>query len=358
MGYFEVDFLAVETAKSGDAICIRYEIGGQVRVHVTDGGFSSTGEKVVEHLESVYGTNYVDHVVLTHPDADHACGLQTVLEECSVGTLWMLRPWLYAEEIIDRFETYNSVDALKSKLRSLYPYVAALEVLADDKGIPIYEPFQGAAIGAFHVLAPSRARYLDCIVNSEKTPEAVEEAGLVSAIESVFAKAAKLAVNLVKAAWGDEVFSTEETSAENEMSVVQYALLEDERILLTGDAGRQALAEAADYAPYAGLALPGIDRAQVPHHGSRRNVSTDVLDRWFGERLGYFGDTSRSFTAIVSSAKEDEHHPRNAVVRAFIHRGANVYATEGSSIRTAGGAAPSRNWGPATALSYPDEQEE
>jgi hypothetical protein len=47
----------------------------------------------------------------------------------------------------------------------------------------------------------------------------------------------------------------------------------------------RALTEAADYAPHIGLTLPRIDRFQVPHHGSRRNVSTEILDRWLGERL-------------------------------------------------------------------------
>ena len=69
------------------------------------------------------------------------------------------------------------------------------------------------------------------------------------------------------------------------MSVVQYATLCDEKILLAGDAGREGLSEAADSAPFIGLRLPGIDRFHVPHHGSRRNVSTEVLDRWLGPRL-------------------------------------------------------------------------
>ena len=64
------------------------------------------------------------------------------------------------------------------------------------------------------------------------------------------------------------------------MSVIQYANLCSEKILLTADAGRDALTEAADYAPWAGLILPGINRFQVPHHGSRRNLSTEILNRW------------------------------------------------------------------------------
>ena len=49
-----------------------------------------------------------------------------------------------------------------------------------------------------------------------------------------------------------EVFSPNETSAENEMSIVQYANICGQRVVLTADAGRAALAEAADYTPYEG----------------------------------------------------------------------------------------------------------
>ena len=60
-----------------------------------------------------------------------------------------------------------------------------------------------------------------------------------------------------------EVFSPNETSAENEMSIVQYANICGQRVVLTADAGRAALAEAADYTPYVGLQLPGVDQFQV-----------------------------------------------------------------------------------------------
>ena len=192
MGYFEIDFLAVETAKSGDAIPMRYEIDGRTTVHVTDGGFQSTGAAVVAHLNNVYGTTHVDHVMVTHPDGDHAAGLRTVLEECTVGILWMLRPWSYAAEIIGRFATYNSVAALEARLRKVYPNLAALEEMAIERGIPINEPFQGARVGAFTVMAPRRDRYLDLIVESERTPEAVEEES-VNIFEAAF-KAAAAAV--------------------------------------------------------------------------------------------------------------------------------------------------------------------
>ena len=119
-----------------------------------------------------------------------------------------------------------------------------------------------------------------------------------------------------------ESFSPNETSAENNMSVIQYANLCEKRILLTADAGRDALAEAIEYAPLIGLTLPGLDRIQVPHHGSRRNVSTELLDRLLGVRLASrSANEEEKIIAIISAAQGDEDHPRKAVVRALIHRG-------------------------------------
>ena len=142
------------------------------------------------------------------------------------------------------------------------------------------------------------------------------------------------------------------------MSVVQYANLCGKKILLTADAGRAALTEAANIAPYVGLVLPGIHRFQVPHHGSRRNVSTDVLDRWLGSRLRVKPALGQeTFVAIISSAKADEDHPRKSVVRACIHRGARVLTTEGASLKISHNAPARDNWLPAEALAYPDDQE-
>lgn len=360
--FSELDFLPVETAKSGDAITIRSAINGVQYINVVDGGFTDMGETIVEHLKTHYtNQSYIDNVVLTHPDGDHARGLKFVLENYPTRALWMNRPWLYADQLIDRFKNYYNIDSLKSKLRECYPNVAALEEIAIQQGIPIYEVFQGAEIGHFIVLAPTKSRFLDLIVNSEKTPESIEasEKSLTDVLQEAFTKALKTASNLISAAWGHETFSPSGTSCENEMSVVQFASIGKYTYLLTGDAGREALVEAIAYAPYAGLALPGIDRFQVPHHGSRRNLSTELLDQLLGPRLtGHVGQGNETFSAYISSAKADPDHPRKAVERAIHHRGGKVFATEGQSIR-AGWNAPDRDgWGALSSRPYPSEQEE
>lgn len=358
--WFELDFLDVETRKSGDAITIHYEISGQRMIHVIDGGFDAMSQRIIDHIVSHYANRPIDHVVVTHPDGDHACGLRGVVERCNVGTLWMLRPWLYAEALLPHFPTYNSVDRLASRLRQLYPYIADLERMATAKGIPIAAPFQGARIGAFTVLAPTPGRYFDCLLRSEKTPEVtVEVENALGGMLSGLARIGRGLVNYARGAWGYEVFSPEETSAENEMSVVQGAIIGGKSIVLTGDAGRRALAEAADAAWMAGIVLPGVDRFQVPHHGSRRNVSTGLLDRWLGERLPYPpAHGTETFVAMCSSAKADPDHPRKSVERALVHRGARFIATEDGDIGTRWNIPPRPGWGNLPLRPYPEDYEE
>lgn len=359
--FYELDFRDVETKKSGDAIALRYEINGQKFVHIVDTGYQATGPGLVKHVVDVYETNVVDHLVITHCDGDHTGGAVHVLENLSVGALWMLRPWEYADELIDRFDV-ETVNGLRRRLRQIYWQLVDIEKKALELGVPILDPFQGAQIGAFKVLAPSRERYLDLIVESERTPETVEEAAATFADRTFWAlrDALKKAVNLVAAAWNVEVFSPQETSAENEMSVVQWASLCQHRILLTGDAGREAFREAIDFAPYTGLVLPGFKRAQVPHHGSRRNLNTELMDELFGQRLaGKVAAGEETWAAICSSAKLDEAHPRNAIRRAFMHRGAKFIATESRSIMFSGGAAPDRTgWTVVEGDPYPDSIED
>jgi hypothetical protein len=360
--FFEIDFVNVDSTKSGDAIPLRYLLNNNSYIHVVDGGYLDTGEDVVKHIRKYYGNpTFINNVIVTHPDQDHASGLRKVLEEFGIGTLWMLRPWLYADELIDRFARFESVDNLVKRLKEIYPNIADLEELALEKHIKIGEPFQGIMIGAFMVMAPTKSRYLDLIVQSDKTPESAKEEKQVSyaSLSGLIEKAAAKIVGFVKAAWGIEVFSSEETSSENEMSVIQYASLCGENILLTGDAGRSALMEAAEYAQYIGLMLPGIDRFQVPHHGSRRNVSTEILDRWLGPKLSSKPEEGKEkFSALISASKKDEDHPRKAVVRALIHRGAGVYITKGQGLQSHHGAPDREGWSQAPKLPYPDEQEE
>jgi hypothetical protein len=232
-----------------------------------------------------------------------------------------------------------------------YPYIHELEKIARRRNIQIFEPFQGERIGAFTVLAPSPGRYLQLIIQSEKTPEQAN-VGILSGLMQI---AAPL-IRFVKAGWGSEKFSPEPTSVENEMSVIQCATLCGDKIVLTGDAGRDGLTEAADFAAKIGFALP-VNRFQTPHHGGRHNLSTAVLDRWVGPRLTQaVAEGQEIFTTVISSAKEDAAHPRKAVLRALRHRGGFILTTEDAPATMQRNS--TRTFTTVKNVPYPDEQEE
>ncbi|MDE2692292.1 MAG: MBL fold metallo-hydrolase [Acidobacteriota bacterium] len=345
--FLEIDFLEVGDKGSGDAIAVRHRQNGVDYVYVVDGGYEADGEKLVSHIRTYYTADRVDHVVLTHPDRDHAAGLETVLEELQVGTLWMNRPWVHVDALMPKFERYQDRDRLIGRLRRDFPNVAKLEALAIERGILIQDALQETEVGVFTVLAPAYGTYLDLVVASEKTP--VPASKTLSATDGV----------LLSAAWGEENLKgdTEGTSSENESSVVQFAQTCNWKILLTGDAGVGALTEAYEAALELGKPVTSLNVFQVPHHGSRRNVSSDVLDKWLGAKLPEEAQSPK-YRAIVSANRNDPDHPKKAVVRAMIHRGRRVFRTEGTLCSSTGDAPQREGWSPATPLTYPTDMED
>lgn len=359
--FFEIDFLPVGDKKSGDAICLRYSIGGKTSIHVIDGGYEENGVHLVSHIRDYYGEpNFIDHVVLTHPDQDHASGLAKVLESFNVGTLWMFRPWIYVEALIkaDIFKRWENPENLSRYLKEKYPYAARLEAIAVTRGITIKEPFQGECIGAFKVTSPDRGTYWNLFFSSDKTPQVNDSAHTEFTSFSSLNKILSSVSGLVKAIWGNENgFPADGTSAENNMSVVQFSRLNDLNIMLTGDAGRERLQEAWNYTNAENLNQgERIHRFQVPHHGGRHNLDTETLDMLFGKRKSY-NDDQASFTAVISAAKNDSDHPRKVVVRSLIHRGARVLVTKRTSLCIPYNAPHRDGWGPASSVPYPEEQE-
>ena len=280
--FFEIDFLEAGEKSSGDAIALRYrEDNGRDYIHVVDGGYTNDGDKIVEHIGKYYDNpTFIDHVISTHPDGDHAAGLKTVLKEFKIGTLWMNRPWNHVSELLPNFKYDYTENGLVRRLKQDYPHTAELEEIAEQRNIEINDVFQGYEIGRFTILAPSYDRYINLVVDSDKTPEAERK----SAIEGTLFERTTVIIKRIAANWGEESLkgNSEGTSPENESSVVQFAELCGKQILLTGDAGVEALTEAHEYALNSGILLSEIDRFNVPHHGSRRNLSSGVLDKLLG----------------------------------------------------------------------------
>ncbi len=329
---YEIDFLPVGSGdKSGDAIACRWKEGDAYKVLVYDGGTKESGQALVNHINKYYGTNRVDYVVNSHPDGDHASGLQIVLEQMDVGQLWMHRPWLYSSVIRDYFHDGRITDnSLKERLQAKMAAAYKLEEIALAKKISLSEPFQGIKIGPFTVLSPDKDWYVHELIQAfEKSPEQKSTSVMDMAMEKL-AEASRKLIDLVAESWSSESLRENvKTSAENDSSAILLAHFDGRGVLFTGDAGVKALAKAVQHAMLTGYNLPESLRfIQVPHHGSRNNVSPTILDLIVGP-IKAFQDENYTKTAFVSASKDSKTHPRRMVVNAFLRRGAKVIATQG-----------------------------
>lgn len=324
---FEIDFLPVGES-NGDAITIRYgnPLMGYT-IHVVDAGYTDTAQTMIAHLARYYGNpTRIDHVVLSHADADHATGLIDIMKHYDVGALWMNRPWIHAAHIFRDFHGNYTVDGLARAIREAYPLLAELEDIANAKHIPIYDVFAGAQVGAFQVLSPTRERYLSLIPEFDRTPTSYarpHKGGFLERLQEI----AKQLASYVETWWDEQLQENPPAvSASNESSVVQLARLGDRTLLLTADAGPIALTEAADRAAALGILSPPTF-VQIPHHGSRRNVTPSVLNRWLGIPVA---EGSKRGTAFCSVGRNKPEYPRARVKNAFLRRGYKVISTRDS----------------------------
>ncbi len=367
----EIEFLAVGAgSRPGDAIIVRYGDINDYELMVIDGGTTESGKELVAHLKMHFGKNVsLAHVVLTHSDADHASGLREVLREIPVANLWLHIPWLLSSEARHLFKNKNwTEEGLREAIRKEYDVISEIVESGTAANCAFHYPLAGESVGPFRVLSPSRYAYLHLLPQFDKTPEPDQDlleansmwigkqaAGILSVLfEKVAAKAQK---------WIDETWDNERlrdggvTSASNESSVVLYGEFADNRrVLLTGDAGLNALTWAADRADASNLPLQKFSFVQIPHHGSRRNVGPTILNRILGPIQAK--DSDSRFAAFVSAPADDDTHPRKMVLNAFIRRGARAIATQGSNKIHYGGFPKRDGYDSVTPLPFSAKVEE
>lgn len=341
---FEVDFLAVEppgSAKSGDAIALRFSHNNGQIVVVIDCGYGDMGNTMADHIEKYYDASRVDLAISTHPDGDHLNGFATLLDRVAVGELWIHQPGLHFSSVAD----LSNLEALEKLLTKAAAY-----------GIPVTEPFTGAEAfgGKVRVLGPTRS-YYEQMLGEHLEEERRSRLGLATRATPVrasnwFTKAANLLERALSFFPAETLTdpAEDDVSGRNNSSVITLFDLEGHRLLFTGDAGVPALQQAADdyestVGPFANTPLTFL---QAPHHGSRRNLGPTLLDRILGPSSAPFAD----YAAFISSAKASDKHPSPKIVNALGRRGCWVVPTEGSNKSYCHDAPPRPDYGPVTPL--------
>ncbi len=357
---FEIDILPVENGeRSGNAIAVRFGSPGNYEVLVYDGGTRESGQLLVDYVKMYYQSSRVDYMVSSHPDSEHASGLSVVMDQLTVGEVWMHRPWSYSPVVAGYLQHGRSTDnSLSERLKDELSAAYELEQMAAMKGIPVHEPFQGSRIGPFVVLSPEMNWYvLDLISVFDKFPER-EECSTTKGTAAAVLEAGEIAADWIAERWDVETLQEDgETSAENESSVVLYGSFDGKGLLLTGDAGIKALTRTADFMAAQRIPLSRtLHVLQVPHHGSRCNVSSSVLDRIVGP-LKQADDGTSTTMAFVSVSKASTIYPQKSVVNAFIRRGAHVFATKGKIIHHHHNMPRRDGWQSATPVPFSKEVE-
>jgi beta-lactamase superfamily II metal-dependent hydrolase len=354
---FQIDFIPVDSGeKSGDAITARIRKNGIDTIYVIDGGTKDSGTKIVEHIQKYYSTDKVDYLINTHPDSDHASGLSVVVENLDIGEIWLHQPWNITDEVIgfikDGRVTENS---LSERLEEGLKQASILKDLANDRGIPLFEPYQGESIGDFTVLSPSKSWYRELLKTFRPMPEMILKK---SSKLKEFAQKRIESIYKVFEDWHIETLPNDaSTSSENESSVVLYANLFSNPILLTGDAGVQALTRAYDYAIKSlRIDISNCVFYQVPHHGGRHNVTPKLLNKIISPILPK--DTPVNKLAYVSVSKDSSDHPKRQVTNAFKRRGVDVKRTEGNTICRFHGFSQRDGWGSIPSIPFYEQVEE
>jgi beta-lactamase superfamily II metal-dependent hydrolase len=357
---YEVDFLAVGTGeKSGDAIALRFgnllADPPQQTVCVIDGGYQDSGEELVKHIKHYYKTDHVNAVISTHPDGDHASGLEVVLDKLQVDYLLMHQPWKHTDGISDYFQDSRVTDdGVKNILRRSLDNARSLEALANKKNIPIVQPFWGinGFNGQMRVLGPTEDYYKSLLPGYRATPEAKEEPGPLGQLLI----RAKDIIEKVAESWGFETLDDSgETTAENNSSAIMLFTIGNESMLFTADAGIPALTEAVERLQKENFDFSKLLFVQVPHHGSKRNIGPTLLNTIIGPRLSQSASIKMAY--VSASPEGAPKHPAKKVTNAFLRRGAPVHATIGSG-KCHRSNAPDRGWISSTALPFYNEVEE
>lgn len=317
---YEIRFFQVGSAsKGGDAILIRFldEYQNQTVV-VVDGGYRKTGEEIIHYLKSL-NISVIDLVINTHPDIDHISGLIRLFEEqsLSIKKLIMNRPWRDSNITADYFADNRITDkSVNKRMTEAFKYAYELEETARRKigEINIIHPVVGNIyFGCLTILSPSKDLYRTKLLESDKTPTALDE----DCKTQYFAKTMKKLVRYIK---GFMPWQNEDTTPINETSIISLLTMPDKGYLLTADAGRNGITEALKYksSQYI-LSRRSIDVLQLPHHGSRKNVTPSLI-----QQIG-----AHEFIISCPPNGLESHHPSRRMVNMVLENvpDAQVYTT-------------------------------
>ena len=286
----EIDMLSVGNA---DAIIIHSTDQSAERIIIIDSGNSCDGEKVVNHIRTYMPYHSrVDLLICTHPHDDHIAGVSTVIDNLDVDFVLIHEPESYRKQI-ESMRLHVSYKQLLEARKSLDTLTDVMQKISQ-YNIPHCQPFAGVRYdlldgAVLEIVGPSEEFYAN-LATEMKSYKSVES-------------------SRGDAEYVDEV---DDSSPFNNSSVIALLTYDGGKYLFTADAGPVAFenileTDSAD--------LSYLRWMQIPHHGSRSNVDSELIQVFSPE------------TAYVSAKGGNGTHPSPEVVGLFQGRKCAVYGT-------------------------------
>jgi beta-lactamase superfamily II metal-dependent hydrolase len=304
----ELDMLSIGDA---DSILVTRWVNGVPTRILIDGGNKSNAS-IVRLFLLRRRIRYVDHIVCTHPHDDHAAGLIEFVTDTrfDFGMFWMHLPWRHVNrQILDEALRRTSARRVANIINESLERSRNLANAVWRRKQYIYQPFAGNQIGFLTVCGPSEQLYGTLVSEFGDADRLAEfESNLAAHEHSILME--NVRGSLGESAGDDGTLGAEPTEPENDSSVILATKFGSEVFVFTGDAGLLAFYDATK-------SYPGLGSCcwmQIPHHGSRRNISEDLIE-FFRPRVAFV------------SASGTKKHPRRKVVNAFKDVGAVVFST-------------------------------
>ncbi len=314
----EIDMLSL---KNADCILVSRWDNGSVQRILIDGGEQSSWPTVRSFL-SKNSITRLDHVVCSHSHDDHAAGLVELLKDraFTIDRLWthLHINHIDYDSVISQARRYSKLKEAKIITESLRTHISLVQAALERK-IPISQPFTGENIGCLTVCGPSPEYYRD--IMSQFCSESY-----YSSKNTMAAQILELLEERVDES-SDSLLDSPVTDPLNNTSTILATKINGDVYVFTADAGAEALAAAL-----CAYEIAPCKWMQIPHHGSRRNITQGLIEEF-------------SPKSAFVSAEGSQKHPRRAVVNAFKNAGAKVYSTHypnGGHLRQHGGTIPER----------------
>ena len=297
--------------KDADAIVINYHDGYRWWTAVVDAGNVGDGNKVKHYVKHKENNKYIiDYAFCTHPDKDHKGGFFDLLTDSQVeiSNFYIRRPDILMRNDYRRRSQYN-IGELERAAKAVYNHPTDSTRNLIDEAMQhsfLVEPILGQDIVGvpLKVIGPRQDSFQEaCYQMAINFAELEDESDAEDYAEDELPteKEAKSVMDEVK-----------EESPTNKSSLILLFHPNGHNFLLTGDACSATLKDAVEDYPQN---IPGCV-LKVPHHGSKHNLTTEVIEML------------KPSSAVIS-AKGSKKHPNRAVVH-FLSKHCNVYSTSKS----------------------------